>query len=83
MSADRGRALLVELVGDGVASQLDAGADLVRAGVNSGELVRLALLVEERYDVDLSSDDMGELRTLNGIEALLQRLEERAHQDGR
>jgi acyl carrier protein len=76
MSADRGRALLGELVGAGIAAQLEPGADLVRAGVNSGELVRLALLIEERYQVELSSDDMGELRTLDGIETLLRRLED-------
>lgn len=76
MSDHRGRALLAELVGDGTASQLDPGADLVRSGVNSGELVRLALLIEERYDKELSSDDLGELRTLDGIESLLQRLED-------
>lgn len=76
MSAERGRALLAELVGESTALQLDAGADLVRSGVNSGELVRLTLLIEERYDTELSSDAMGELRTLDGIESLLQRLED-------
>lgn len=76
MSVERGRALLAELIGDGVASQVEPGADLVRAGVNSGELVRMALLIEERYDTELSSDDMGELRTLEGIGSLLERLED-------
>ncbi len=76
MSAERGRALLAELIGDGVASQVEPSADLVRAGANSGELVRMALLIEERDDTELSSDDMGELRTLEGIGSLLERLED-------
>lgn len=76
MSPERGRMLLAELVGAGTAAQFDADADLVRSGVNSGELVRLALLIEERYDTELSSDDMGELRTLDGIDSLLRRLED-------
>lgn len=70
-----GRALLAELIGPAVTSRLAPGADLVRSGVNSGDLVRLALLLEERYGVALSAQDLEELRTVDGIEALVGRLE--------
>ncbi len=70
-----GRALLAELIGPAFTARLGAGADLVRSGVNSGDLVRLALLLEERYGVALSAHDLEELRTVDGIEALVDRLE--------
>jgi acyl carrier protein len=69
-----GRALIAELVGPSFAARLEAGADLVRSGVNSGDLVRLALLIEERYGTELASDEMGQLHTIDGIDRLIERL---------
>lgn len=75
MSPEPARALLAELIGWSFATEIDPSADLVQSGVNSGDLVRLALLVEERYGVELSSDDMAALRSLDGLESLLERLD--------
>ena len=73
MSDGPARALVAELIGPGLAAELDPGADLVCAGVNSGDLVRLALLVEERCGVDLTSADLAGLRSLEGIDRVLRR----------
>jgi len=74
VSAEQARALLAELIGEPLAAGLDARADLVAAGVNSGDVVRLALLVEQRFGADLSTEDLEGLRSLDAVESLLDRL---------
>ncbi|MEE1928330.1 acyl carrier protein [Streptomyces sp. TRM 70351] len=65
------RELLVELTG--TAEFADAGrvgddVDLAASGIDSGDLVRLVLLVEQRVGVEITADDMEELRTIADYE---------------
>lgn len=77
MSAERSRMLLAELVDPALVSELEDDADLVRSGVNSGDLVRLALLVEQRYGIELSTADLETMRSLGSIDAVIRRSEQR------
>jgi acyl carrier protein len=77
MSAERSRMLLAELVGPALVSELEDDADLVRSGINSGDLVRLALLVEQRYGIELSTADLEAMRSLGSIDAVIRRTERR------
>ncbi|MER0245283.1 phosphopantetheine-binding protein [Streptomyces sp. 796.1] len=46
-------------------------ADLINAGLNSGDLIRLALDLEERTGTPLDDDELGALHTLDGINRVL------------
>lgn len=74
MSVDRARALLAELVGP-AANSIDPDDDLVMAGIDSGDLIRLALGIEERYQVELEADRLAELRSLSALAGLLTSLD--------
>ena len=75
MSMDRARELVAEIAGPGAAGEIGPDDDLVMAGVDSGDLIRLALSIEERYDAQLDADRLAELRTLRALEGLLEQLE--------
>ncbi|MEU9735625.1 acyl carrier protein [Streptomyces sp. NPDC048002] len=65
------RELLVELTG--TEEYADAGrigddVDLAASGIDSGDLVRLVLLLEQRAGVEITADDMETLRTIADYE---------------
>lgn len=65
------RELLVELTG--TQEFADAGAvgddiELAASGIDSGDLVRLVLLVEERAGVEITADDMEKLHSIADYE---------------
>ncbi|MCS0602719.1 acyl carrier protein [Streptomyces sp. LP11] len=65
------RELLVELTG--TEEYADAGrvgddVDLAASGIDSGDLVRLVLLVEQRAGVEITADDMEKLRSIGDYE---------------
>ena len=68
-----GRELLSELVG-GIADELGSDDDLLLAGIDSGDLIRLGMLIEDRYGVELKADDLAGLRRLAAIDALVNRV---------
>lgn len=47
--------------------------DIVRAGVNSGDLIRLVAILEERYGLRIDADDLDGLKTLADFERLARR----------
>ncbi|MEU5097878.1 acyl carrier protein [Streptomyces sp. NPDC020996] len=74
--ASPGRRLLLELVDvPGLFDELADDADLLSAGINSGELIRLALAIEERTGVPLDDDEMAGLYTIDGIDRVLRSAE--------
>ncbi|MFE7412707.1 acyl carrier protein [Streptomyces laurentii] len=65
------RELLVELTG--MEDYADAGrvgddVDLAASGIDSGDLVRLVLLVEQRASVEITADDMEKLHSIADYE---------------
>jgi acyl carrier protein len=63
------RELLVELTGTTEYSdQVGDDIDLAASGIDSGDLVRLVLLVEQRLGVEITAEDMEELRTIADYE---------------
>ncbi|MDH6514174.1 acyl carrier protein [Streptomyces sp. SAI-208] len=63
------RELLVELTGTvEYADRINDDADLAASGIDSGDLVRLVLLVEQRLGVEITAEDMEELRTIGDYE---------------
>lgn len=68
-----GREMLSQLVG-AVADELRPDDDLLLSGVDSGDLIRLGMLIEDRYGVELKADDLAGLRTIDAIDALLTRV---------
>ncbi|BAU81358.1 nikkomycinbiosynthesis protein sanT [Streptomyces laurentii] len=65
------RELLVELTG--MEDYADAGrvgddVDLAASGIDSGDLVRLVLLVEQRAGVEITADDMEKLHSITDYE---------------
>ncbi len=68
-----GRELLSELAG-GSADELGSDDDLLLAGIDSGDLIRLGMLIEDRYGVELKADDLAGLRSIDAIDALLNRV---------
>lgn len=63
------RPMLVELTGipqyaDGIGDD----ADLAGSGIDSGDLVRLVLLIEERTGVEITAADMEKLTTIADYE---------------
>ena len=67
-----GRRLLMEILDvPQIAAQTPADADLILAGINSGDLIRLGLTIEERTHLPLSDDDLMDLQTVGGIDRVL------------
>ncbi|MFE6335846.1 acyl carrier protein [Streptomyces sp. NPDC057806] len=63
------RQLLVELTGTAeYADQVGDDVALVDTGIDSGDLVRLVLLVERRLGVEITAEDVQELRTIADYE---------------
>ncbi|HZF87728.1 acyl carrier protein [Streptomyces sp.] len=63
------RELLVELTGTAeYAGQVGDDVDLAASGIDSGDLVRLVLLVEQRLGVEITAEDMEGLRTIADYE---------------
>ncbi|MET8173742.1 acyl carrier protein [Streptomyces clavifer] len=65
------RELLVELTGTAEfadAGEVGDGIDLAASGIDSGDLVRLVLLVEQRLGVEITADDMEELHSIGDYE---------------
>ncbi|CAG6398700.1 acyl carrier protein [Streptomyces cocklensis] len=66
------RPMLVELTGiteyaDGVGDDVD----LTASGIDSGDLVRLVLLIEQRTGVEITAEDMEGLATIADYEAFV------------
>jgi acyl carrier protein len=67
-----GRRLLMEVLDvPEVAAKIPSDADLILAGINSGDLIRLGLSIEERTHLPLSDDDLMDLQTVEGIDRVL------------
>jgi hypothetical protein len=67
-----GRQLLMEVLDvPEIAAGIPADADLIVAGINSGDLIRLGLTIEDRTCSPLSDDDLIELQTVSGIDRVL------------
>jgi len=67
-----GRALLMEVLDvPELATMIPDEADLIVAGINSGDLIRLGLTIEERTQLPLDDDDLLALQTVSGIDRLL------------
>ncbi|KQX65474.1 acyl carrier protein [Streptomyces sp. Root1310] len=65
------RELLVELTGTeefADAARVGDDLDLASSGIDSGDLVRLVLLVEQRAGVEITADDMERLQTIADYE---------------
>jgi acyl carrier protein len=78
MTTADARELLTRITGPAVAADIGGAADLRRAGVGSGDLIRLALLLEEVCDVEMTDADIDALHTLDAIGELLARHASRA-----
>ncbi|QKW06899.1 acyl carrier protein [Streptomyces sp. NA04227] len=50
---------------------IERDADLTSAGLNSGDLIRLALAIEEQTGSPLEDDELTALHTLDGIDQVL------------
>jgi acyl carrier protein len=67
-----GRRVLMEILDvPEIVAQIPADADLILAGINSGDLIRLGLTIEERTHLPLSDDDLMDLQTVGGIDRVL------------
>jgi acyl carrier protein len=67
-----GRELLMEVLDvPELATTIADEADLILAGINSGDLIRLGLTIEERTQLPLDDDDLLALQTVSGIDRLL------------
>jgi hypothetical protein len=66
------RRLLAEIIRDpDLAGRLEADEPMLYAGVNSGDLVRLALAVERAVNRPLSEPEVTGIRTLADVDRLL------------
>lgn len=66
------RELLTELTGTSeYAEKLSDDTDLAASGIDSGDLVRLVLLVEQRVGVEITASDMEKLSTIADYERFL------------
>ena len=67
-----GRTLLEDVVGDAELVRSLADTDLLlTSGVNSGDVIRLSLAIEEQLGRPLSSDAAERIRTIADIDAVL------------
>ncbi|AUY48468.1 acyl carrier protein [Streptomyces sp. CB01881] len=67
------RSMLVELTGtseytDGIGDDVDLAA----SGIDSGDLVRLVLLIEQRTGVEVTAEDMEKLATIGDYERFVE-----------
>ncbi|MFG2357891.1 acyl carrier protein [Streptomyces sp. NPDC048521] len=66
------RELLTELTGTSeYAEKLSDDTDLAASGIDSGDLVRLILLIEQRTGVEITAGDMEHLSTIADYERFL------------
>ncbi|MPY56989.1 acyl carrier protein [Streptomyces spongiae] len=66
------RELLTELTGTSeYAEKLSDDTDLAASGIDSGDLVRLILLVEQHTGVEITAQDMEQLSTIADYERFL------------
>jgi acyl carrier protein len=75
------REMLVELTGmpefaDGISDDMDLNA----SGIDSGDLVRLVLLIEQRTGAEVTAEDMDELSTIADYERFVSGRSETAPQ---
>ena len=67
-----GRQLLMEVLDvPEIAVKIPPETDLILAGINSGDLIRLGLTIEERTQLPLTDDDLMDLQTVAGIDRVL------------
>ncbi|MEU4013312.1 acyl carrier protein [Streptomyces pseudogriseolus] len=67
------RELLVELTGTAeYADTIGDDVDLAASGIDSGDLVRLVLLVEQRTGVEITAEDMEKLHTIADYERFVE-----------
>ena len=69
------RNLLARVTSPALVADMTSDLELRHAGIGSGDLIRLALLVEDHCGAALSEEDVDGLTTLAAIDALLARLE--------
>ncbi|MGF1426651.1 acyl carrier protein [Kitasatospora sp. LaBMicrA B282] len=63
------RSMLVELTGTPEYTEgIGDDVDLAASGIDSGDLVRLVLLIEERTGVEVTAEDMEQLTTIADYE---------------
>jgi acyl carrier protein len=77
------REMLVELTGmpefaDGISDDTDLNA----SGIDSGDLVRLVLLIEQRTGVEVTAEDMDGLATIADYERFVKERDGAAQQPG-
>ncbi|MEU6862237.1 acyl carrier protein [Streptomyces sp. NPDC046876] len=66
------RALLREITGlTALVDRLDAEADLITSGVDSGDLIRLVVRLEEERGAEISAEELDGLTTIAAFERLL------------
>jgi acyl carrier protein len=74
-----GRKLLMEVLDvPEISEKIPDDADLILAGVNSGDLIRLGLTIEEKTQLPLSDDELVALQTIEGIDRILAEREQLA-----
>ena len=66
-----GRELLANLLDDPTLVEVAADEDLLAAGLNSGDIIRLALAVEELTGEPLDDQALSRLYTVDGLEEVL------------
>ncbi|MGA5164454.1 acyl carrier protein [Streptomyces pseudogriseolus] len=67
------RELLVELTGTAeYADAIGDDVDLAASGIDSGDLVRLVLLVEQRTGAEITAEDMEKLHTIADYERFVE-----------
>jgi acyl carrier protein len=66
-----GRELLASLLDDPTLVEVTADEDLLAAGLNSGDIIRLALAIEELTGEPLDDKALSRLYTVDGLEQVL------------
>jgi phosphopantetheine binding protein len=68
-----GRRLLLDVLeSPGLVESLPADQDLLSAGINSGELIRLSLAIEDYIGEALDDEVLPTLSTIEGIDRVLE-----------
>lgn len=66
------RAMLAEIMRmPEFVADLEPGDNLILAGVNSGDVIRLVAMVEQRYAVEVDADAVERLTTIGAFEELV------------